>query len=547
MIFAKTASLMNRARRRGLTTRTAVFVASLATVVAACVLIPSILKFVTQYEREFEEEITRQQKWVESTKAAVQKGACEFIKDFASQQSISLNSGGRAVLVNTNKSLNFLRNAPHINRYEAVNSDASGQSISNKCSSLRDAKWSWIPIRGSPPEDLTKLDHNWLSEAGSYTLVGFVGPITTLPTDGGLGNNPSGLFPDGPVTAAREERWGIVAVPAPGSAIRPLQWAGLAAIFVIFAAVAVLVYNLINLNRPLLALEQAADNLAETLTSGKKRVSGQNVAAFLQDMRPMDTFISRRGHTAIEAFGTMHEQLVALLRLQEDALGKWSHDLRNRVHDLRRQVTNHMEDTRARIVSLEFVDQIDAMMGDALYLVAGRHTRETRKWVDLYSLLFKLVDMAQERYGNMTFDSTTRDVVVEAALDALTRAFDNLVRNAILHGGKTEVTVSLSTTHKTAIIEIADRGPGLPADVNVMEPFVRGDTARSTQTGGAGLGLTIAHDIIQAHGGSIVLSNRVGGGVVARVELPLGRPGRVTNHLSAQDGKHRLSRARDSE
>ena len=75
-----------------------------------------------------------------------------------------------------------------------------------------------------------------------------------------------------------------------------------------------------------------------------------------------------------------------------------------------------------------------------------------------------------------------------------------------------------------AVITIADKGPGLPADQleAVFEPFVRIEASRNRDTGGVGLGLAIARTIIQAHGGTVVLRNRPEGGVDAVVNLPIG-------------------------
>jgi signal transduction histidine kinase len=73
------------------------------------------------------------------------------------------------------------------------------------------------------------------------------------------------------------------------------------------------------------------------------------------------------------------------------------------------------------------------------------------------------------------------------------------------------------------VVIVRDRGPGIPdaALPNVFRPYYRLDKSRNRATGGVGLGLTVAQNIVQAHGGEIILSNRSGGGVEARVTLPL--------------------------
>ena len=73
------------------------------------------------------------------------------------------------------------------------------------------------------------------------------------------------------------------------------------------------------------------------------------------------------------------------------------------------------------------------------------------------------------------------------------------------------------------MVEIEDDGPGIPDQdaEKVFEPFYRREPSRSRQTGGSGLGLAVVRSIARGHGGDVVLSNRAGGGLTARVQLPL--------------------------
>ena len=90
------------------------------------------------------------------------------------------------------------------------------------------------------------------------------------------------------------------------------------------------------------------------------------------------------------------------------------------------------------------------------------------------------------------------------------------------YGGAAEV--SLTQEPGFAKIAVADKGPSLPEDQleAVFEPFVRLEASRVRDTGGVGLGLAIARTIIQAHGGNIQLHNRISGGLIAIVRLPIG-------------------------
>jgi hypothetical protein len=105
---------------------------------------------------------------------------------------------------------------------------------------------------------------------------------------------------------------------------------------------------------------------------------------------------------------------------------------------------------------------------------------------------------------------------------ALKRALANLVSNAVIYGGAARVRLT-PPADGVATIEVEDDGPGIPPGEleRVFEPFHRGEPSRSRETGGVGLGLPIARNILRAHGGDVVLTNRPIGGVKATVTLPV--------------------------
>jgi signal transduction histidine kinase len=103
---------------------------------------------------------------------------------------------------------------------------------------------------------------------------------------------------------------------------------------------------------------------------------------------------------------------------------------------------------------------------------------------------------------------------------ALGRMLTNLVGNAQRYAGNAEI--ALSVEGRRARLSVSDRGPGLPDQPEkLFEPFARGEESRNRETGGAGLGLAIAREVVTAHGGGIVAANREGGGAQFIVTLPL--------------------------
>ncbi len=121
---------------------------------------------------------------------------------------------------------------------------------------------------------------------------------------------------------------------------------------------------------------------------------------------------------------------------------------------------------------------------------------------------------------------------------AMQRLVVNLVENAIRHGGA-QVSVATGSTAGHAWIEVRDRGPGIPPEdaERMLQPFTRLDSARGGS--GTGLGLAIVDRIARLHGGRARLLRRDGGGLIARVELPLppdGRPSASLPEVAPQTG-----------
>ncbi len=98
----------------------------------------------------------------------------------------------------------------------------------------------------------------------------------------------------------------------------------------------------------------------------------------------------------------------------------------------------------------------------------------------------------------------------------------NLVTNAVNYGGSALVRLS-QDSGRLVTVDVEDDGPGIPAAEleRVFEPFHRGEPSRNRETGGVGLGLPIARNIMRAHGGDVVIANRPTGGVRATATLPV--------------------------
>jgi len=115
-------------------------------------------------------------------------------------------------------------------------------------------------------------------------------------------------------------------------------------------------------------------------------------------------------------------------------------------------------------------------------------------------------------------------VVVTGDASRLRQVVDNLMANALNHTPEvTPIAVDVTTDGTTALLTVADRGPGIdPADRDhIFEPFHRADPSRARATGGVGLGLAIVSAIATAHGGSVGVESEPGAGATFWVRLPV--------------------------
>jgi len=168
----------------------------------------------------------------------------------------------------------------------------------------------------------------------------------------------------------------------------------------------------------------------------------------------------------------------------------------------------------------EDIARMETMIAQILAYTSGESADERREMVDLTGLAERVTVEARERGGSACFRSSVQ-LFVHAGPLGLHRALTNLVENALRYGGSAEVGVHRG--EDCAVVEIADKGPGLAPDLleRVLEPFFRADPSRSSATGGTGLGLTIAKDVVERHEGRLVLRNAESGGLVAELRLPL--------------------------
>jgi hypothetical protein len=227
--------------------------------------------------------------------------------------------------------------------------------------------------------------------------------------------------------------------------------------------------------------------------------------------------------TAAQAFNTMAARIRRFVEDRTFLLTAIGHDLRTPITRLKLRA-EYMEDDEQRAKMLADLDEMEAMVAATLAFGRDATSAEPVTKLDLASLLRTILDDAADGDPDhaeaLTYAGPPHLPVLARPL-ALKRALVNLVGNALKYGEAAWVTLH-TPARGMARIDIEDQGPGIPPEARerVFEPFYRLEGSRNRETGGSGLGLSIARNIMRAHGGDITLANRPEGGLRVTVTLP---------------------------
>jgi signal transduction histidine kinase len=209
-----------------------------------------------------------------------------------------------------------------------------------------------------------------------------------------------------------------------------------------------------------------------------------------------------------------------LQRFVEDRtrmLAAIGHDLRTPLTSLRLRA-EFVSDPELQEKMLNTINEIQTMTEAALAFARAEATVERTRSVDLSALVESLCDDLAELSQDVTFIDSPK-INYRCRADALRRAVRNLIENAVRYGERARV--SLTGSAESIDIVVEDDGPGIPegAIEQVFAPFFRIEHSRNRETGGVGLGLSIARAIARHHGGDILLANQRNG-MRAIISLP---------------------------
>ena len=263
-----------------------------------------------------------------------------------------------------------------------------------------------------------------------------------------------------------------------------------------------------RLTRPVRTLAEAAERLGRDVNAPPMPEAGP-------------TEVAKAAH----AFNTMAERIRRFVGDRTQMLAAIGHDLRTPITRLRLRA-EFMDDDEQRRKMLSDLDEMEAMVAATLAFARDDSTGEPTVSLDLAALCRTVLDEAADARPDLAeaiaYAGPER-LVVQARPVALKRALANLIGNALLYGSSARLVLAVPEGPGRPVrLAVEDDGPGIPADAleAVFQPFRRLEASRNRETGGTGLGLPIARNILRAHGGDVVLRNRPGGGLVALATLP---------------------------
>ena len=283
----------------------------------------------------------------------------------------------------------------------------------------------------------------------------------------------------------------------------PLRWIGWGALVLALSLIGAALI-VARVNRPLKALTHAAAEV------GRGR---------------MPAPIGETGPTEIRTLAGAFNQMTADLKRADDErallLAGVSHDLRTPLSRIRLGIEMLQDRTDAAIASgmAQDIDDIDAAISQFLDFARVGQGEPVVADGDLNAIVRSIGERHVRSGKPLALHLSDLPPLPLRPL-AIQRLVANLIDNGLRHGNGT-VEIRTASGRGRAVIDVLDRGPGIPPEAveRMMRPFTRMDSARSSS--GTGLGLAIVERIAHMHGGTVQLMPREGGGLRARVTLPL--------------------------
>jgi signal transduction histidine kinase len=260
--------------------------------------------------------------------------------------------------------------------------------------------------------------------------------------------------------------------------------------------------------RPLAQLAQAADTLGPEFAGARLSEDGPTEVAH-----------------AATAFNAMQDRIAASMSERMQILAAISHDLQTPITRMRLRVDMMEADAQSAALQRN-LQEMEALVREGIAYARTLHaTAEVPISIDPDALLESLTYDYLDTGKTVTLHGRIGGMLVTRP-QALRRILTNLTDNALKYAGAAELSVLAGAGQVTILVQ--DRGPGIPDDQleTVFQPFFRLESSRNRDSGGTGLGLAIARQLASAMNATLSLHNREGGGLEARLTLPVDTSGK---------------------
>ena len=259
-------------------------------------------------------------------------------------------------------------------------------------------------------------------------------------------------------------------------------------------------YGAKALSRPIQRLSEAAERLSENLDSPPLEVSGP-----------------REVRQAAQTFNLMQERIRDQVQQRGRMLAAVSHDLRTPLSRLKLRVEQIDEPRLHTQMSQDLNDMIGMLDATLTYLNEQRNSEDLQLF-DLQALIESLTENAQDNGDDVQCNGGCKPLRIQPM--ALRSCINNLIDNALRYAGQARVDIKDQNDHVT--VAVIDNGPGIAVEQHeaVFEPFYRLEGSRNRNSGGVGMGMTIARDAARRMGGDLTLEQTPGGGLTVLLDLP---------------------------
>ena len=292
--------------------------------------------------------------------------------------------------------------------------------------------------------------------------------------------------------------------PDPRFAHRPPRpWFGGPLVPLTFQFISLMIaawYGAKLLSRPIQRLSDAAERLSENL-----------------DSPPLDESGPREARQAAHTFNLMQQRIREQVQQRARMLGAVSHDLRTPLSRLKLRL-EQIDDEKLQGQMRQDLNDMIGMLDATLTYLHEQRTSEALQLMDVQALVESLCENAQDQGADVQVSGHCAPLQVQPM--ALRSCINNLMDNALRYAG--QARIELQDQREQLLIRVIDHGPGIAEDQReaVFEPFYRLEGSRNRNSGGVGLGMTIAREAAQRLGGQLNLQETPGGGLTAIIRLP---------------------------